>query len=87
MSVRVWQQLAVCWAQGKVRRMRESPFNKASGLAKQQPAKTRMAPAPASPVKAESDDEVSSSVFQACRPPKICGALSSPPSLAQPSSS
>ncbi|CAL5226164.1 g8989 [Coccomyxa viridis] len=44
---------------GKVRRMRESPFNKASGLAKPQPAKSRMAPAPASPDRnADSEDEV-----------------------------
>ena len=48
--------------------MRESPFNKASGLAKQQPAKTRMAPAPISPVKAESEDEVSPSVLQIYTP-------------------
>ena len=68
MPVWVPQQLAMCWAQGKVRRMRESPFNKASGLAKQQPAKTRMAPALLSPVKAESDNEVSHSVLQVCRP-------------------
>ena len=45
--------------QGKVRRMRESPFNKASGLAKPQPVKSRMAPAPASPEhNADSEEEV-----------------------------
>ena len=72
----------MCWAQGKVRRMRESPFNKASGLAKQQPAKTRMAPAPVSPVKAESDDEVSPSVLLVCEPTKIFSANTSPAKLA-----
>ena len=51
------QQLTVL--QGKVRRMRESPFNKASGLAKRQPAKSRMAPALASPEQgADSEEEV-----------------------------
>ena len=78
MCVRVQHKLALCWAQGKVRRMRESPFNKASGLAKQQPAKTRMAPAPISPVKAESEDEVNPSVLLVCWSTKICSALSSP---------
>ena len=78
MSVRVQHKLALCWAQGKVRRMRESPFNKASGLAKQQPAKTRMAPAPISSVKAESDNEVSPSICLACKIIKIFSALSSP---------
>ena len=60
--------------------MRESPFNKASGLAKQQPAKTRMAPAPLSPIKAESGDEVSPYVPPVCRPTRIFSALSSPQS-------
>ena len=80
--VTVLQQLDVCWAQGKVRRMRESPFNKTSGLAKQQPAKSRMAPAPISPVKAESEEEVSPSVLQACRPTKKFSANSGSASLA-----
>ena len=44
--------------QGKVRRMRESPFNKASGLAKPAPARSRMAPAPAPAQQDDSNDEV-----------------------------
>ena len=44
--------------QGKVRRMRESPFNKASGLAKPALARSRMAPAPAPAQQDDSDDEV-----------------------------
>ncbi len=38
--------------------MRESPFNKDSGVAKTQPMKSRMGPAPASPDKVD-EDEVS----------------------------
>ena len=44
--------------QGKVRRMRESPFNKASGLAKPALARSRMAPVPAPAQQDDSSDVV-----------------------------